>query len=294
MNFTEEQLNGNLYDLIFSENKCNASCLADRFDLDGNVKRELRDRFWPIIELNDYSNKELLSFISLKKERFELANDYFDLDIFLSEPNLNLDYLKYECCEYYRLRPKLWDTINNTYFYEFTTAIDVNENTLLISSLNPNQLKYYFKKCLDFIESLKSNSLFKSKSKKVITKGFKAFHHTRDYKSLKQLRKDLINGNLIHPNTKQKVFDNVFSEQDFENKINWIGCRNQLNFFINQLKVDGFIQDKVIWIKSAHIFLVGNEPVTNIQLKGSNQIGDDLSDPIIKIINSLIELRDNN
>ncbi len=235
MNFTEEQLNGNLYDLIFSENKCNASCLADRFDLDGNVKRELRDRFWPIIELNDYSNKELLSFISFKKERFELANDYFDLDIFLSEPNLNLDYLKYECSEYYRLRPKLWDTIDNTYFYEFTTAIDVNENTLLISSLNPNQLKYYFKKCLDFIESLKSDTLFKSKSKKVITKGFKCFNKTRDNAKLKSLLASFTEYDLLDGSTKLSDFSAVFCAEEIKSPLVWISTQANLIYMIKSL-----------------------------------------------------------
>lgn len=294
MNFTEDQLEAYISNLIFLVNKLNAFDVAEKYGLDIEERDRMYNVYWPIIVVNSFTVQELKEYLLLRKHRFTEVNGCFDLEIFIDNKNLGVNILKSELNELIGLTPLLWHSVDGTNFFEYRTASVDGRKTLLITDKNHNQLKFYFKEILEVLKDLKK--IISSPNKKETSgtlKGFKCFHHTKDFESLKQLQRDLIKENLISSDTSKTDFQNIFSGEIFESKINWIGKRNQLSYLISSLKKDDFIKDKSIWVKSEQVFTVDNELVNKDQLRGSNQISNELSEPITKIINNLIELRKN-
>lgn len=294
MNFTEDQLEDYISNLIFSVNKLNAFDVAEKYGLDIEERDRMYNAYRPITIVNSFTLQELKEYLLLRKQKFIDSNGFFDFEIFMDNENLGVNILKSELNELIGLTPLLWHSVDGTNFFEYRTASVDGRKTLLITDKNHNQLKFYFKKILEVLQNLKK--IISSPNKKETSgtlKGFKCFHHTKDFESLKQLQRDLIKENLISSDTSKTDFQNIFSGEIFKSKINWIGNRNQLSYLISSLKEWDFIKDKSIWVITEQVFTVDSEIVNKGQLRGSNKISNELSDPIIKIINNLIELRKN-
>lgn len=294
MNFTKDQLEDYISNLIFSVNKLNAFDVAEKYGLDIEERDRMYNAYRPITIVNSFTLQELKEYLLLRKQKFIDSNGFFDFEIFKDNENLGVNILKSELNELIGLTPLLWHSVDGTNFFEYRTASVDGRKTLLITDKNHNQLKFYFKKILEVLQNLKK--IISSPNKKETSgtlKGFKCFHHTKDFESLKQLQRDLIKENLISSDTSKTDFQNIFSGEIFKSKINWIGNRNQLSYLISSLKERDFIKDKSIWVITEQVFTVDSEIVNKGQLRGSNKISNELSDPIIKIINNLIELRKN-
>lgn len=294
MNFTKDQLEDYISNLIFSVNKLNAFDVAEKYGLDIEERDRMYNAYRPITIVNSLTLQELKEYLLLRKQKFIDSNGFFDFEIFMDNENLGVNILKSELNELIGLTPLLWHSVDGTNFFEYRTASVDGRKTLLITDKNHNQLKFYFKKILEVLQNLKK--IISSPNKKETSgtlKGFKCFHHTKDFESLKQLQRDLIKENLISSDTSKTDFQNIFSGEIFKSKINWIGNRNQLSYLISSLKERDFIKDKSIWVITEQVFTVDSEIVNKGQLRGSNKISNELSDPIIKIINNLIELRKN-
>lgn len=205
MNFTKDQLEDYISNLIFSVNKLNAFDVAEKYGLDIEERDRIRNVYWPIIVVNSFTLQELKEYLLLRKQRFTEVNGFFDLELFMGNENLGVEILKSELNEFIRLTPLQWHSVQGTQFIEYRTSLDSSEKTLLITDKNQVQLKFYFKTLLFFLNEIdevltgnkslpkesKSDDIYK-KALQTIEDNFNAFlkdgwetvfHNQNDYKN---------------------------------------------------------------------------------------------------------------
>ena len=156
MNFTEDQLEAYISNLIFSVNKLNAFDVAERYGLDIEERDRMYNAYRPITIVNSFTLQELKEYLLLRKQRFIDTNGLFDLELFTNNENLGVEILKSELNEFIGLTPLLWHSVDGTNFFEYKTSLDKRSNTdtLLITDKNHNQLKFYYKALLSFLNEI--------------------------------------------------------------------------------------------------------------------------------------------
>jgi len=145
-------------DKIFEINKKNYLVLEKEYEFSDFESEDIRDNYYPIINVNSYDDNWIKDQLSQCKAKFIKENKSFDLDIFKRD---ELDVLKNELEEYLdnieKGKAKICYERKGDYFHWFKLPLDTFTYTLLISNKNQNQLEIYLKAILAeisiFIES---------------------------------------------------------------------------------------------------------------------------------------------
>ena len=114
MNFTKDQLEDYISNLIFSVNKLNAFDVAEKYGLDIEERDRMYNAYRPITIVNSLTLQELKEYLLLRKQKFIDSNGFFDFEIFMDNENLGVNILKSELNELIGLTPLLWHSVDGT------------------------------------------------------------------------------------------------------------------------------------------------------------------------------------
>jgi hypothetical protein len=101
-----------------------------------------------------------------------------------------------------------------------------------------------------------------------------SFHYYSPYTTRTKvlLRFKVALSNYIAKETNDEQFLQIFSGKEVVNKVNWIGAKNSLNYFIIKLKDHKSIKVCDHFITASNCFLINGKTFTNDELKSNNTL----------------------